>query len=93
MNRLGLVVAPLTEDEKKELKLKGGLRVEHNVGSSRSLQEGDVIIAAVNKGVITELKAVDQLNQLLAKMETGSNVTLQIRRGETTAFISMKVGE
>ena len=26
-NRLGLIVAPLSEDDKKELKLKGGLKV------------------------------------------------------------------
>ncbi|MBP6770518.1 MAG: DegQ family serine endoprotease [Reyranella sp.] len=92
-NRLGLIVAPLSEDDKKELKLKGGLKVEQNVGSSRNLQEGDVILALVNKGTVTELKSVDQLNQLLAKMEVGTNVTLQIRRGENTAFLSMRVAE
>jgi serine protease Do len=93
VNRLGLVVVPLSEDEKKDLKLKGGLKVEHNLSSSRSLQEGDVILALVNKGTVTELRSVDQLNQLLAKVETGSNVTVQIRRGENTAFISMRISE
>jgi serine protease Do len=92
-NRLGLIVAPLTEEEKHELKLKGGLRIEKNVGSSRNLQEGDVILAVVNKGAIAELKSVEQFNQLLAKVEIGSNVTLQIRRGESTAFLSMRVSE
>jgi serine protease Do len=92
-NRLGLIVAPLSEDDKKELKLKSGLKVEQSVGSSRNLQEGDVILALVNKGTVTELKSVDQFNQLLAKIETGSNVTLQIRRGESTAFLSMRVSE
>ena len=72
-NRLGLIVAPLSEDDKKELKLKSGLKIEQNVGSSRNLQEGDVILAVVNKGTVTELKSVDQFNQLLAKLETGSN--------------------
>ena len=93
VNRLGLVVAPLSEEEKKELKLKSGLKVERNVGASRSLQDNDVILALVNKGAVTELKSVDQFNQLLSKMETGSNVTLQIRRGENSAFISMRIGE
>jgi serine protease Do len=92
-NRLGLIVAPLSEDDKKELKLKSGLKVEQNVGSSRNLQDGDVILAIVNKGTVTELKSVDQFNQLLAKIETGSNVTLQIRRGDSTAFLSMRVSE
>ena len=92
-NRLGLIVAPLSEDDKKDLKLKGGLKIEHNVGSARNLQEGDVILAVVNKGNITELKSVEQFNQLLAKLDTGSTVTLQIRRGESTAFLSMRVAE
>jgi len=30
---------------------------------------------------------------LLTRLETGSTVTLQIRRGESTAFLSMKVAE
>ena len=92
-NRLGLIVAPLSEADKKELKLKGGLKIEQNVGSSRNLQEGDVILAVVNKGTITELATVDQFNQLLAKAEVGSTLTLQIRRGENTAFLSMRVAE
>jgi serine protease Do len=92
-NRLGLIVSPVSEEDKKELKIKGGLKIDQNVGSARNLQEGDVILALVNKGTVTELKSVDQFNQLLAKIETGSNVTLQIRRGESTAFLSMRVNE
>ena len=92
-NRLGLIVAPLSEADKKELKLKSGLKIEQNVGSSRNLQEGDVILAVVNKGTITELATVDQFNQLLAKAEVGTTLTLQIRRGENTAFLSMRVAE
>ena len=92
-NRLGLILSPLTEDEKQELKLKSGLKVEQNIGASRALQEGDVILSMVNKGVATDVRSVDQLNQLLSKAETGSSVTFQIRRGESTAFLSMRVAE
>ena len=92
-NRLGLVVAPLTDEEKKELKLKHGLKIEQIQSSTRNLQEGDVILALVIKGAITELTTVSQFNQLLAKIEPGSNVTLQIRRGENMAFLSARVNE
>jgi len=92
-NRLGLIVAPLTDDDKKELKVKSGLKVEQNVTGPRSLQEGDVLLAVVSKGVVTELKSAEQLNQLLSKVDAGSNVTLQIRRGDSTAFVSVKVGD
>ncbi|MEO8132525.1 MAG: DegQ family serine endoprotease [Betaproteobacteria bacterium] len=92
-NRLGLIVAPLTDDEKKEQKLKGGLKIEQVTGSSRNLQEGDVILAFVNKGVISEVSSVQAFNQVLSKLDSGSNVTLQIKRGDSTAFITMRVGE
>jgi len=92
-NRLGLVVTPLTEDEKKELRVKGGLKIEQIVSSTRNLQEGDVILAIVNRGSISEVTSVAHFNQLLSRLETGSNVTLQIRRGENTAFLSARVGE
>jgi serine protease Do len=92
-NRLGLIVAPLTDDEKKDMKLKGGLKIEQIVSSTRALQEGDVILALVNKGNIVELNSVPQFNQLLSRLETGSNVTLQVRRGENLAFLSARVGE
>jgi serine protease Do len=92
-NRLGLVVSPLSDDEKKELKVKSGLKIDRIVSSTRALQEGDVILALVNKGNITEVSSVTQLNQLLSRLETGSNVTLQVRRGENLAFLSARVGE
>jgi serine protease Do len=92
-NRLGLVVTPLTDDEKKELKVKSGLKIEQIQSSTRNLQEGDVILALVNKGAITELTSVAQFNQLLSKIEPGSNVTLQIRRGENMAFLSARVND
>jgi serine protease Do len=92
-NRLGLIVTPLTDDEKKELKVKSGLKIEQIQSSTRNLQEGDVILAIVNKGAITEVTSVAQFNQLLAKIDAGSNVTLQIRRGENMAFLSARVNE
>ena len=52
-----------------------------------------MILSLVNKGAITDVRSVDQLNQLLTKAETGSTVTFQIRRGDSTAFLSMRVGE
>ena len=71
----------------------GSLQIEQIQSSTRNLQEGDVILALVIKGGITELTTVAQFNQLLAKIEPGSNVTLQIRRGENMAFLSARVNE
>jgi serine protease Do len=91
-NRLGLVVAELTTDQKRELKMNSGLLIEdvRGNGARSDLRPGDVIIAVISKGATTEVKTVDQFNKLLAMFEKGSNVTLLIRRGEMQTFITIK---
>ncbi|AXS81460.1 DegQ family serine endoprotease [Dechloromonas sp. HYN0024] len=91
-NRLGLVVSELTADQKRELKMNGGLLIEdvRGAGARTELRPGDIIIAVISKGATTEVKSVDQFNKLLAQFEKGSNVTLLIRRGEMQTFITIK---
>jgi len=91
-NRLGLVVGELTAEQKRDLKLNGGLVIEEvRGGQARAdLRPGDVILAVINKGATTEVKSVEQFNKLLAQFEKGSNVTLLIRRGDMQTFITIK---
>jgi len=56
-----------------------------------NVQPGDVILAVVNRGQTTEAKSADQVNQLLAKLDKGASVTLQLKRGESTFFASLRV--
>lgn len=91
-NRLGLVVSELTSEQRRDLKLSGGLLIEdvRGTGARADLKAGDVIIAVISKGATTEVKTVDQLNKLLAQFDKGSNVTLLIRRGEMQTFVTIK---
>lgn len=91
-NRLGLVVAELSPEQRRELKMAGGLLIEdvRGVGARADLKPGDILIAVISKGATTEVKSVEQLNKLLSQFEKGANVTLLIRRGEMQTFVTIK---
>ncbi len=91
-NRLGLALQDLTDEQRKELEIKNGVLVEDITGSVRgNVQPGDVILAIVSRGQTTEVRSAEQLNGLLAKMDKGASVTLQMKRGETTFFSTLRV--
>ena len=89
-NRLGIVVSPLTLQQRKELKLTHGLVVTDVRPEARAdLRRGDVLLMLVHKGRRTDLKSVEQLDRLLAGLDKGTVFTLQVRRGESTAFVTV----
>ena len=91
-NRLGLVLAELTPEQKKELKLNAGLVVEEvrNGATHGDLRPGDIILALISKGTQTEVRSVEQLNKLLGSLDKASTLTLLVRRGENQTFITLK---
>lgn len=91
-NRLGLVVSELSAEQKRELKVTGGLLVEDIRGNAAraDLRPGDVILSLISRGVSTEIKSVDQFNKLLAQFDKAANVTLLVRRGEMQTFVTIK---
>ena len=56
-----------------------------------NIQPGDVILALIRGGQATEVKSAAQLNELLSKAEKGASVTLQVKRGETTFYSTLKI--
>ncbi len=91
-NRMGLVLADLTDEQKKELDLKAGVLVEEIAGVVRgNVQAGDVILAIVSRGQTIEAKSAAQINDLLAKLEKGAPVTLQLRRGENSFYSTLRL--
>jgi serine protease Do len=89
-NRLGIVVTELSAEQKKEMRLTQGLVVvEVRPDARADVRRGDVILKVVHNGQHTELKSSDQLNKLLAGLERNAVITLQVRRGENTAFITV----
>jgi serine protease Do len=89
-NRLGIVVGELSAEQKKGLNLASGLVVtDVRPDSKADVRKGDVLLTMVHKGQHTELKSVEQFNKLLAALDKNSVITLQLRRGESTAFVTI----
>jgi serine protease Do len=81
---LGLVVADLTDLQKAELKIKGGVRVESLMEPAirAGLREGDVILAVAN----IEVTQVKDFAAALSKLDKTKPVNVLFRRGELTRF-------
>ncbi len=81
---MGLVVSELNEQQKKELKLRGGVLVQSAEGASAraGLREGDVIVAIAN----TEVLNVKEFEQVLSKSDKTKAVNVLFRRGEWAQY-------
>ena len=86
----GLVVSDLPEAQKKELKIKSGVRIDAATeGAARAgLREGDVIIAVGN----TEVASVRELEAVLAKHDKKKSLNVLYRRGDWTQFAVIRPG-
>lgn len=81
---LGLVVNDLTAEQKTELKLKGGVRVQGATEAAQraGLREGDVILSVGN----TEVASVKEFDAAVAKAEKGKALSVLYRRGEWAQY-------
>ncbi len=81
---LGLVLSDLSDAQKKELKLKGGVRVDAATeGAARAgLREGDVIVAIAN----VEVNSVKEFEAAAAKVDKSKPVNVLFRRGEWAQY-------
>ena len=59
---------------------------------NRNVEAGDIILAIIQRGQATEAKSAAQINDLLAKLDKGASVTLQVRRGDNQFFATLKIG-
>jgi serine protease Do len=91
-NRLGLVLSVPTAEQRQSLGIQHGLIVEdvRNGGTRTDLRPGDVILSLINKGSPTEVKSIQQFNELLSAFDKSANITLLVRRGEAQTFITIK---
>ncbi|HUK04821.1 MAG TPA: DegQ family serine endoprotease [Burkholderiales bacterium] len=89
-NRLGVMVSDLTPKQKEELKVSAGVLVTEVRADVRAdVRRGDIVLSVVHKGQHTEIKSVEQLNRLLASLDKSAVFTLQIRRGDSMAFVTV----
>ncbi len=81
---LGLTVSELTEAQRKELKLKGGVKVDTatEAAARAGLREGDVIVAIGN----TEVASAREFEAAVAKIDRSKAVNVLFRRGEWAQY-------
>ncbi len=81
---LGLMVSELPDSVKKELKVKGGVKVDavEGVASRAGLRDGDVIIAIAN----FEVASVKEFEAAIAKIDKLKAVNVLFRRGELAQY-------
>ena len=85
---LGLAVSDISDAQKKELKVKGGVKVDTVDGAAAraGLREGDVIIAIAN----TEITNTKEFEAALAKLDKSKAVSVLLRRGELAQYVLIR---
>ena len=85
---IGLAVSDLTEAQKKELKLRGGVRVESVEGAAAraGVREGDVIVTLDN----AEVADAKQFNAQVAKLDKTKPASVMVRRGDWTNYLVIR---
>lgn len=82
---LGLSLSDLTDLQRSELKIKGGVKVESADGAAAraGLREGDVILAMAN----TEISSVREVETVLNRLDKNRSIGVLVRRGEWAQYI------
>ena len=85
----GMGVTELTDAQRKELKVEGGVFVDNVQGAAAraGLRRGDVILAVNNQDV----KSVEQFRQLIGSFDKGRIVALLVRRGGNSLYIPLRL--
>jgi serine protease Do len=85
---LGLTVADLGEAQKRQLGVRGGVRVEAVDGAAAraGIRAGDVILALDNTDVVD----ARQFQSLAAKVEKSRAVSVLVRRGDAVNYLVIR---
>jgi serine protease Do len=85
---LGLAVSELTEAQKRETKVKGGVRVDVATEAAQraGIREGDIIVAIGN----TEIGNVREFEAAVAKVDKSKAVPVLLRRGEMASYLLIR---
>jgi len=85
----GMGVTELTDAQRKELKVEGGVFVDNVQGAAAraGLRRGDVILAVNNQDV----KSVEQFRQLIGSFDKGRIIALLVRRGGNSLYIPLRL--
>jgi serine protease Do len=87
---LGVTVSDLDDAARRELNLRGGVRVDAVEGAAAraGLREGDVILALDN----TEITDARQFGTVATRVERNRAVSVMVRRGEWVNYLVIRPG-
>jgi serine protease Do len=91
-NRLNIKVADLTDQQRKELQLEGGILVEEvgiGAAADSGVREGDILLRIDN----TLVKDVDDFESRIKKLPAGKSVAILVQRRGGPIFLALKVPE
>ncbi|MDP2006347.1 MAG: DegQ family serine endoprotease [Rubrivivax sp.] len=82
---LGITISELSEAQKKELRVRGGVRVDAVEGAAAraGLREGDVILSIDNTDIVDS----KQFAAAAAKVEKSRAISVLVRRGDWTNYL------
>ncbi len=86
--KIGLDLADLTAEQRKELDLSGGVIVQgvSALAARAGLQAGDVITSINN----TEVHNVQEFNQILSRLDPKKMLALLVHRSDGSEFITLR---
>ena len=89
VSRLGMTLSEPTAEQRKELKITGGILVEEAQGpaAKAGIRRGDILLAVNNQDV----KSLEQFTQLMAQFEKGKIVAMLVRRGGNALYIPFRI--
>ena len=88
VNALGLAVIELSQQEREELRIRGGVRVVTAEGAAATAGiRSDDIILAINQN---DVMSVIQFNEIVERLESGRTHGLLVRRGETSQWVAVQ---
>jgi len=84
----GLAVTELSEAQKRELRVRGGVRIDSvaEAAARAGLREGDVILAVAN----TEVLNVRDFSAVLSRQDKNRPLSLLIRRGDMAQYVLVR---
>ena len=91
-NRLNIKIADLTEEQRAELELEGGVLVEavgDGAAGGAGVRAGDIILRVDSKLI----RDVDDFEKTINKLPAGKSVAILIQRRGGPIFLAMKVPE
>jgi serine protease Do len=85
---IGLVVGELTDAQRRELKIKGGVRVDSATdGAARAgIHEGDIILAIGN----TEINSVKEFESAVTRVDRKKPIPVLVRRGDLATYLVIR---